>query len=91
MLAGDGSGKTQILNVEGKTTLKRLRGHKGAVTAAMFVPNSSKVVTGGKDKTLRVWDVPSTDELEQWEAHNVRAHAKMKSRLHNRNLFFGDS
>lgn len=70
MLAGDGSGKTQILNVEGQTTLKRLRGHKGAVTAGMFVPNSSKVVTGGKDKTIRVWDIPSTDELEQWEAHN---------------------
>jgi len=69
ILAGDGSGKTSVLNVEGKTTLKRLRGHKGAVTAAMFVPNTSMVVTGGKDKTIRVWDITSTDELEKWEAH----------------------
>jgi WD40 repeat protein len=33
-----------------------LKGHKDAVTSAAFSPDGTKVVTGSRDRTFRVWD-----------------------------------
>eukprot|EP00397_Hematodinium_sp_SG-2012_P041991 GEMP01046365.1.p1 GENE.GEMP01046365.1~~GEMP01046365.1.p1 ORF type:complete len:497 (+),score=95.91 GEMP01046365.1:67-1557(+) len=70
LLAGDASGKTSILNVAGKNALKRLKGHRSAVTCGGFGLLRTNCVTGGKDKTIRYWDVSTAEEVTQWEAHN---------------------
>jgi WD40 repeat protein len=36
---------------------KKLPGHKGAVNGLNFSPDSSKLVSGSADKTIRVWDI----------------------------------
>jgi len=71
LLVGDGSGKTSLINVAGKTILKRLKGHKGAVTAGAFLPlKSGKCLTAGEDRTIRVWNIAGAEEVEKWEAHS---------------------
>jgi WD40 repeat protein len=37
--------------------LGTLTGHKNAINALTFAPKSKDLVTGGSDKTIRVWDV----------------------------------
>ncbi|XP_061694607.1 telomerase protein component 1 isoform X2 [Syngnathoides biaculeatus] len=37
-----------------------LKGHSGAVTCLAFSPDGAKLLSGGKDKTLVVWDMTST-------------------------------
>ena len=37
--------------------IKKLSSHKAAVNALSFSPDSSKLVSGSADKSIRVWDV----------------------------------
>jgi WD40 repeat protein len=47
--------------------LKELRGHTAAVSGAALLPDGKRAVTGGVDRTLRVWDVESGQELRAFE------------------------
>jgi WD40 repeat protein len=42
----------------GKQT-RMYKGHKGAITSIVFAPNGKEIASGGNDKTIRVWDVPT--------------------------------
>jgi WD40 repeat protein len=48
-----------------------LEGHAKPVDAIAFSPDSRRLATGSRDKTLRLWDVPSTGRdyaaYEEWE------------------------
>ena len=43
--------------------LLTLRGHTGAVLAAAYSPDGTRIVTAGDDKTLRVWDAKTGREV----------------------------
>ena len=60
LIAGDGDGSANIYDVAvSKTIIRRLRGHDGAIYAAAFCEDNTRVVTAGKDQTVKVWDVPT--------------------------------
>src|SRR2546423_1564847 len=40
-----------------------LRGHIGAVLSARFSPDGSRIITGSFDKTARVWDAVTGNNL----------------------------
>jgi hypothetical protein len=42
--------------------VRTLAGHTGAVTVVAFLPDAKTLVTGGADRTLRLWDVDSGQE-----------------------------
>ena len=48
-----GAGNAALL--QPLSLLRRLLGHEGAVTAAVFVPDGTSVISGGADKTIRQW------------------------------------
>lgn len=50
--------------------LQVLRGHAGAVTAAVQV-GKDHLASGGADGTVRVWDVRSGTEVQRLEAHTA--------------------
>jgi autophagy-related protein 16 len=60
MGTGEGS-KVYIWNIHKGMLIRTLKGHEGKVFAGDFVPNgdnaSTKVVTGGYDRTIKTWDL----------------------------------
>ncbi|HQO29070.1 MAG TPA: NACHT domain-containing protein, partial [Accumulibacter sp.] len=55
--------------------LRYLRGHAGGVSACAWSPDGQRLLSGGDDGTLRVWDAPSGTELWTLRGHDgwVRA------------------
>ena len=49
-----------------------LVGHQGGVTAVVSAPDGRRLVTGGTDRTARVWDADSGRELFRMEGHHSR-------------------
>ena len=50
--------------------LRRIDGHEAVITSIAFGPNGKKLATGSNDKTIRVWDVHSQEELLRLRAHH---------------------
>jgi len=46
-----------------------LRGHDGPVVAVAFAPDGGRVATASADRTARIWDSESGQELEQLKGH----------------------
>src|SRR5205807_1665166 len=46
---------------------KELRGHTAQVLGAALLPDGKRAVTGGMDRSLRVWDVDSGRQLRVFE------------------------
>jgi WD40 repeat protein len=47
--------------------IRRFDGHQGRVTALSFSPDGLLLLSGGDDKTVRVWDVESGADLRHFE------------------------
>ena len=47
------------MEAEGKQTPKSLEGHLGGVTSLLFLPDGRRLVSAGKDGTIRLWNIPS--------------------------------
>ncbi|MGI5831042.1 MAG: protein kinase domain-containing protein [Thermoguttaceae bacterium] len=47
------------LEAEGRQTPKRLSGHLGGITSLLFLPDGQRLVSAGKDGTIRLWGIPS--------------------------------
>ncbi len=45
------------------------RGHQGAVKVAVFSPDGKYIVTGGRDKTAKLWEVSSGREMRTFLGH----------------------
>jgi WD40 repeat protein/serine/threonine protein kinase len=56
-------------NLQGQWLLRTLEGHKGGVTAVAMTPDGRFVVSGSKDKTLRLWDLTTKKCLRTFEGH----------------------
>jgi WD40 repeat protein len=52
-----GPEEVRVYDVAGRRTPLALRGHTGAVTCLAFTPDGRTLLTGGRDKTIRLWDV----------------------------------
>ncbi|GHT44459.1 hypothetical protein FACS189454_01900 [Planctomycetales bacterium] len=51
--------RVDISNLESGKNRGALLGHDGMITAFTFSPDGCYAVTGGEDRTLRIWEIPS--------------------------------
>jgi WD40 repeat protein len=67
-----GNGDVLVWEVGEQPRSVTLRGHNGAVHAAAFSPDESRLATVGDDLTVRLWDARTGASLEGWQAHEVK-------------------
>jgi WD40 repeat protein len=60
-----------MFDAESGKELLTLTGHKETVTAVAFSPDGGRFVTGSDDKTVRLWDAATGDEIRTWKAANA--------------------
>ncbi|MBI3272802.1 MAG: serine/threonine protein kinase [Planctomycetes bacterium] len=68
---GDLEGRLQAWDLDAKEVV-RLRGHEGDVWGVAFGPGGRELVSGGEDKTVRVWDVERREEVAKLCGHSDR-------------------
>jgi WD40 repeat protein len=49
----------------------RFEGHSQAVTGVVFDPSGQRILTGGVDRTLRLWDLSHAHELRRFTGHEM--------------------
>jgi len=71
-LLASSHGSAWIWDVQTGETLRRLD-HQGAfLTSAIWLPDGRHVVTGGRDRLVRVWDVDRGVEVRRFEGHTAQ-------------------
>ena len=48
---------------------RTLKGHTGAVWSVAFSPDGKRIVSGSEDKTLKVWDATTGQEMLTLKGH----------------------
>jgi WD40 repeat protein len=49
--------------------LRVIRGHSSQINSVAFSPDGTRLVTGSEDKTIRVWDFATGEELHRFVGH----------------------
>ena len=65
---GTADGKILLIDPVAGKTVATLTGHAGAVTSLAFNTNGTRLVSGGADKTVRVWDRAAAKQVAQGTA-----------------------
>ena len=60
-----------LLNATTGDELRSFRRHKGGVNGLAFSPDGSRLATGARDKTIRVWDTSTGDERPILKGYDV--------------------
>jgi WD40 repeat protein len=64
----------ELWNVATGGFIRTLRGHTGNVRSMDFSPDRKLMISGGEDRTLKLWDVSSGQELASLEADGADNH-----------------
>jgi WD40 repeat protein len=59
----DGLGIVKICETISGKTVRELKGHTNSLNSVSFSSDRKKVITGSHDKTVRIWDVDTGDEI----------------------------
>jgi serine/threonine protein kinase len=70
---------------------RRYQGHSGAVNFAIFTPGGKQVLSGGADRTVRVWDAANSEELGKAKKHDRDLRRIVVSRDGNRAVSLDDA
>jgi WD40 repeat protein len=57
------------------TKLRDFVGHTGPITGLAVTPDGAQLVTGGEDRTVRVWDTKTGKQLRSFQGHATKVTA----------------
>ena len=61
--------KVYVADAKTGKVLQTFAGHTDSVTAAAFSPDGKRVLSGGDDRTLRLWDAETAKEIQVFSGH----------------------
>ena len=64
VVSGSEDGSIIIWDVSSKSVLQVLQGHQDVVLGVDTLPDQGLMVTGGLDRTVRIWKAVDEDDLE---------------------------
>ena len=64
-------GRVLVLSADDVQIVKTIRQHRGQLRACAFNDNLNLVATGGADRSVRLWDPESFEELSSFPAHEA--------------------
>ena len=56
-------GTVRLWDIEAQQEIRRFEGHSGQVTSVDFNPDGGRIVSGSRDRTLKLWEVDTGGEL----------------------------
>lgn len=75
LYSGDEDGKIIVWNLQNGKPVYVWKAHQAAVTQLFFDYEQYILISGGKDKTIRVWDLPKTwnsEEIKNFETEGLQ-------------------
>jgi WD40 repeat protein len=60
-----------FVDVQSGKEIRRMLGHKGAVSALAFSPDGRVLASGGKDQSVRLWDIATGKVLASMAGHKT--------------------
>ncbi len=60
---------TASLMPPGGPLIRTLQGHTDSINAVTVIPDGSRVISASSDKTLKVWDMETGEELQSLQGH----------------------
>ncbi|KAG9254632.1 WD40-repeat-containing domain protein [Emericellopsis atlantica] len=71
MVAGDDTGKIQVFDINSRAILRTWAQHKQPTWSTKFSPtNPTTLLSASDDRTVRLWDLPSSDPTTTFVGHN---------------------
>ncbi|KAF5273394.1 hypothetical protein FQA39_LY07411 [Lamprigera yunnana] len=59
-----------IVDIDMRNVVRKFEGHSGKITDAVFSTDSRWLITASMDCTVRTWDVPSSQLVDQFKTHS---------------------
>ncbi|MCA9262476.1 MAG: protein kinase [Planctomycetales bacterium] len=68
---GDGTGHVTLIDGETHEIIRRFPAHREAIWSLDFNADGTKLASGGEDRMVHVWNIPSGDLLHALSGHNA--------------------
>ena len=65
-----GGGMVMMLDIDKREIVDQLEGHRRAISTIATMHNADKVVSGGTDSTLRVWDIARRETVARFHCES---------------------
>jgi len=62
-------GRIWLATYPGLEPVRSWQGHVAGQTTISFHPSGKYLASGGKDRTVRIWNIPDCTKKDEWEAH----------------------
>ncbi|WP_225653843.1 WD40 repeat domain-containing serine/threonine protein kinase [Streptomyces pseudogriseolus] len=72
--SGHADDSVRIWDLSTGRPVRRLVGHDGAVHTVCVTPDGRYALTGGSDRTLRLWDLTAADSVSGGRGHTLTGH-----------------
>ncbi|KAG0941650.1 hypothetical protein G6F57_004921 [Rhizopus arrhizus] len=90
IVAGDATGLIQMFDGSSRAILRSFRGHELPTQITQFTINKANILSASDDKTVRIWDIPTGNNVNLFEEHEDYVRAGVVSQ-ENPNLVISGS
>ena len=85
LITGDGNGRIVIFSIRTGESVYAWEAHKGEITQIQYIDDKRILITGAKDKKMKIWQLPEKwidEEIEKFEKDEIKhqkdVHAMLK-------------